>query len=316
VRKTATADTTNDFAQLGDVVDIYEHGRVEIAFLLANHGTAIAAWQVQSSGNGETWATYQSGTVAAGQTSTFRITRPSLRYWRMMTKSNAVDTPTRISLTVFAHDYLSAGSYYGTDVTDDSIETAEQLLDILCNDHFAPLLGSIRVSGTGTEFLDLAEATALKPLSISAVNVTEQSTGLVQSVDLSQVMVDYARRQLILLPGAKLRQWTYGFRNIEVTGTWGWEETPQPIVQAAARLAAHAIDSGTLQTQLGTFTMERIGDYTYQSKVESASISQSGDAFVDKVVEQYRNRLVAAVDFGPFAEYDSIAPTPFAVRVS
>lgn len=288
--------TTDAYAVIGSAQDRTVNGYAQIVFSLTNTGLKSLAWKVEQSTAGSTYTTEQAeATLLAGETATFSTSPPTYRYYRVQVKSSATSNPTTAQLTTYAHDYTATGTFHGVTVLDTDVETAERMIDRICNDHFASTLQTVYLNGNGLRSIMLTEATPLKLLSLTSLTVLNQSGNTTYTPTVAtELIIDPYGRMITFDPDSSTVSGFYrGVKNITVVGIFGWSAPPDLITLAARRLAATYQDGGTLEQLTGTFISERIGDYSYQrGDTPGLPDGQStGDPTVDRWLASYVNAV-------------------------
>lgn len=89
----------------------------------------------------------------------------------------------------------------------------------------------------------------------------------------------------------------YGVENLEVRGDFGWEEVPADVINCLIMLCNgnfdYLGDEEKLQHATGPFKREKIGNYEYELKAKTNSVTGSeiettGNTQVDLILEHYR----------------------------
>jgi hypothetical protein len=133
-----------------------------------------------------------------------------------------------------------------------AMEAVEALADRDFDYHQAAV---VRVNGSGTDTLSLAESGAVPIIDIAAVTVNGRN------LDSSRLVVGSDEASLRMLPRGRAREvFARGKLNVEVVLDWGFTAPPSDICTAQAKLAAAEILASMAGLE-GTAESVRIGDY-------------------------------------------------------
>ena len=175
-----------------------------------------------------------------------------------------------------------------------AIDWAADLIDKITGDYFESKSLTLRLNGSGIIRQNLYPATLLRCLSV--ISARDVSTNTIIS---STYYLRYDRYLIMIEPitiraEERTQLWPVGVRSLEVIGTFGWEETPSPIREAAILVSLKKLKTtGVKSTLTGDKVSERMGDYSYSKGKEEKMGISTGISEVDKVLEMYQNRFIA-----------------------
>jgi len=181
------------------------------------------------------------------------------------------------------------------DAVTEEINRAEEILEKWTGRKFYARVLTLKIDGTGSEFLDL---TRYKPInSISSISIDDES------IDTDAYIVIYYEEGFLRIKrvgwsvysGNKLGYYAFsrGSQNIVIVGNFGYVTVPYTIKYIIKKLVFREFRA---ESKVGKFESESIGNYSYKLNTPRNGMGGKGDVLtgdpeLDRMIHSYKHKL-------------------------
>lgn len=181
-----------------------------------------------------------------------------------------------------------------------NLDIAESIVESYTNTIFYQITQSIYFNGNGNQNLYVAQILNYPIISASACTDVDENDVvfhtyeegpdfIVQPWYLAKTWNNFSARLSI---GSSGPTWPKGFRNIKVTGDWGYAEVPVAVTRATLLIAAEISKPGSSGLLNTNIAKQRWDDYEVQFKGLGQNPPEPSDTtgfdFIDRLLDKWR----------------------------
>lgn len=193
-------------------------------------------------------------------------------------------------------DLVRRGITADADTIKSAILRAEEWIDNVCRQRFAPTDLSFDQDGSGHNYLFVEEYPIID---IQGITFQYGWWGPVHTALLTDVIIKSEEGVIVY----RREIWPAGDNNIHIEGRFGWEKTPELIKEATILFAMAGggngipLDGSDVEAIDQQLQSESIGSYSYSRKAGKGVLgsTSTGIDAVDRILHQFIRPLLRAV---------------------